>query len=363
MLPQLTPGDEVVPFTARHSEAEVRAAYRSFGLDREHGVPTPVRLPCLVPLLYEAWHWLAMPPLGLAVGRPGRRRPRPRPLSGRPAPGRAAPGGDRPRRRLRALPRGLPAPGSPLPRAGRGHGGPARRPGHHRHPRLRGRDRRAHIGDRRPVRVVPHGVDHTAAGPVEVARRWSASTCGDAPLRAVGGQPRATQGCRHPGRGLRPAAPGRETDPAPRLVLVGPAGWLDGGQIDEADVDGLGDAAPHARLGRRPGRCGPSTPAPSSSPSRAGTRGSGSRSSRPWCRARRSSARTCRRSGRWPAGRPGWSDPATWTAWSAALDELLGDPRAARRTVRGGPGPGHGAFTWEATVTGTRAVYLEALGG
>ena len=62
VLPRLFPGDEVVPFTARHSPAAVRAALAGIGSEA-----APVILPWPRPLLYEGWlgpGWPALPDLG-----------------------------------------------------------------------------------------------------------------------------------------------------------------------------------------------------------------------------------------------------------------------------------------------------------
>ncbi len=59
VLPQVFPGDEVLGFTARHAPAQVRAVLDANGLA---GVRTSIlRLPR--PVLYEAWHRFARPPL------------------------------------------------------------------------------------------------------------------------------------------------------------------------------------------------------------------------------------------------------------------------------------------------------------
>lgn len=53
-------GVEVVPVVARHSEGAVDAAWREWGLAE---LARPRRMPLPRPLLYDAWHLLAWPPL------------------------------------------------------------------------------------------------------------------------------------------------------------------------------------------------------------------------------------------------------------------------------------------------------------
>jgi len=53
-------GVAVQPVVARHTQAEVKAAWQDFGLD---GVPEPIVLPLPRAALYDAWHLLAWPPL------------------------------------------------------------------------------------------------------------------------------------------------------------------------------------------------------------------------------------------------------------------------------------------------------------
>ncbi len=55
LFADLCPGDEVIPFSAWHSAAQVDAAYRFFAIDQ---ASRPHRLPLPRPLLYEAWHRL-----------------------------------------------------------------------------------------------------------------------------------------------------------------------------------------------------------------------------------------------------------------------------------------------------------------
>lgn len=65
-------GVELAPVVARHSEAEVRAAWEEAGLAGE--VPLPRRFALPRPLLYDSWHLLGWPPVvgevsGMAAGK------------------------------------------------------------------------------------------------------------------------------------------------------------------------------------------------------------------------------------------------------------------------------------------------------
>ncbi len=66
VLPRLDPGDEVVPFTARHDHDQTAAILREAGVDPPTvGRAVVLRLPR--PVLYEAWlrlGWPRLPPLG-----------------------------------------------------------------------------------------------------------------------------------------------------------------------------------------------------------------------------------------------------------------------------------------------------------
>ncbi|MBO0693879.1 MAG: glycosyltransferase, partial [Acidimicrobiaceae bacterium] len=63
VLPRVFPDDEVIGFVARHRRAEVAAALARFGLAglEPHVLPLPR------PLLYDAWHYLGVPPLPLGA--------------------------------------------------------------------------------------------------------------------------------------------------------------------------------------------------------------------------------------------------------------------------------------------------------
>lgn len=210
------------------------------------------------------------------------------------------------------------------------------------------------------VRVVPHGVDHTAAVPSEVDEALVRFDLRDAPyVLWVGSlEPRKDVGTLVAAFARLPPA---GSDPAPRLVLVGPAGWLDGGQIDERDVDGLGDRL--RILGSVDDRDLRSLYAGAelfAFPSRhegfglpvleAMVQGTAVLCSDVPA-LREVTGGAARLVG--PGDRPGWS---------AALDELLGSPD--QRAALSAAGRARATeFTWERSITGTRAVYVEALGG
>lgn len=59
---------DVVPFVARHGAARIAGALRDFGLDGADGIE-PVVLPLPRPVLYDAWHVLRQPSLGVLSAR------------------------------------------------------------------------------------------------------------------------------------------------------------------------------------------------------------------------------------------------------------------------------------------------------
>jgi glycosyltransferase involved in cell wall biosynthesis len=358
MLPQLTADDLVIPFCARHPLDEVDAAYRFFGLDPAQ-VPYPVRLPLPRPILYEAWHRLALPPLGWSspdlahadlVHAPSPAVP---PRDGRPLVVTVHDAA------FELFPEAFPRRGRRFHQ--RGVAVAARRAD------LIITATRAsaqEIVEHTPitldrVRIVPHGVDHTVAGPEEVAKTLEHFHLADAPyVLWVGSlEPRKGVGTLVSAFARQPPA----TDgPGHRLVLVGPAGWLGGGQIDIVDV---------TRLGERLRTLGPVDEAELRSlyagadlfafPSR--HEGFGL----PVLEAMvQGTAVICSDV---PALREVSGDaarlvaPGNVEAWSAALEALLGDPAARAGLAEAGRARAAG-FTWEKTVAATRDVYAEALG-
>jgi glycosyltransferase involved in cell wall biosynthesis len=361
LLPQLTPGDTVIPFCARHTAAEVTTAYRFFGLDQDR-VPEPVRLALPRPVLYEAWHHLGLPPLDWGSAD----------LAGAdlvhaPSPA-VPPRGSRPLvvtvhdAAFELFPEAFPRRGRLFHRQG-----------------VKMAARRAdliitateasarEIVERTPVtpdrlRVVPHGVDHVEAPPEDVAATLERFGLDDAPyVLWVGSmEPRKGVGTLVAAFARQATAGGRGDGPPHRLVLVGPAGWLDGGQIDSADVGRLGDRL--RMLG--------SVDEGSLRSLYAGAdlfafpswhEGFGL----PVLEAMvQGTAVLCSDV---PAlhevagGAAHLVPPGDVEAWAAALAELLADP--GRRAALADAGRIRAwDFTWEQTIVGTRAVYAEALG-
>ena len=145
------------------------------------------------------------------------------------------------------------------------------------------------------VRVVHNGVDATPAPPAAVAETARPPRPGRSPLRALRGQPRTEKEPPDPGVGLRPHA--RRSTALAWPWSDRPAGsvatWSTG-----RDQPAARRPAALARAGSTTATCGPCTPGPASSPSRASTRASACRSWRPWSRAPRWSAPTSRRCGK-----------------------------------------------------------------
>jgi glycosyltransferase involved in cell wall biosynthesis len=236
VLPRLFPGDEVLGFTARHRPDEVEAAMAAFGLAGVH----PSVLPLPRPVLYEAWHRLAAPPLAWGAGL----------LAGADlvhAPSVAVP----PRGRVplvvtvhdaapELFPDAFPPRGLRFHRAG-----------------LAAATRRADLVltvsesaaeeivahselPRSRIRVVPNGVDPVPVTAEQQRAVLEAAGLADRPyVFWVGSlEPRkgvgtlvAAMARLHPGRGGRSA----------RLVLAGYPGWLSGQVVDAADRAELGD--------------------------------------------------------------------------------------------------------------------------
>lgn len=347
---------EVVPFVARHRAEDVRAAWASFGLDAA-GVPAPVVLALPRPVLYEAWHRLGAPHPAWASSR----------IAGcdlvhAPSPA-VPPRGRRPLvvtvhdAAFEVHPETYPARGLRFHRSG-----------------VAAAARRAdlvvtvsetaarEVAERTPVppgriRVVPNGVDHTVAGPDEVAEVTARHGLDDRPyLLWVGTtEPRKNVG-------TLVAAVARLADRrggAPRLVLVGPAGWLDRGLVADADRATLGDRL--RLLGRVPERdlralyagaalfCFPSRHEGFGLPVlEAMVQGT------PVVCADVPALREV-------TGGAARLVPATdVAAWAGVIADLLGRPEEAAALAAAGTTRAAG-FSWSRTVAATRDVYAEVL--
>ena len=158
------------------------------------------------------------------------------------------------------------------------------------------------------------------------------------------------------------------------LVVVGGDGWgaeAFGASVAASPVRDRVVRAGTSTTPHWPPRCG----VPPHSPTRPGTRGSGSPRCRPWRSVSRWWRRRRGRSPRWSGTRRGWSTRATPTAWRSALVRALdgGDevthwsPGAGperrlhlgalcRRTGRALPGRGVGAGTGPGRAPGRRPV-------
>ncbi|MDP9073436.1 MAG: glycosyltransferase family 4 protein [Actinomycetota bacterium] len=357
LLPTLSPNDSLVPFTARHRPAEIEQAYRD--LDLGPATTRPVCLALPRPLLYEGWNLAGMPKLAWLS----------RSLAGVDlihAPSLAVPPRPASARLVVTIHDVAPAlyPET-FPRHGRWF-----------HARgLQAAARRADlvitvsqaaageiaahstIGSDR-VRVIANGVDATLATAEEAAATRTRYRLGDAPyVLWVGSlEPRKDVG-------TLVAAFANMSDAQigdHLLVLAGPSGWLDDGLIARADRDRLG---PRLRM---LGRAGDTQ-----------------------LRALYAGARLFA----FPSRHEGFGlpvleamvqgtpvvcadiaalrevtgeaarlvAPGDVDAWSQALLELLTDDPARHQLAVAGRARA-AVFSWERTVSETRAVYAEALG-
>lgn len=238
LLPALFPDDQYVPFVARHGPAEIAEALRSFGLDSS-GAHAPVVLPWPRPLLYDAWHLLGAP-------SPARHS---RSLSHcdllhAPSPA-VPPSGSRPLvvtlhdAAFELFPEAYTKRGLRFHR--QGVAAAARRADL---VITASETAAAEIAAHTPVpasrlRVVPDGVDHVVASQEEVAAALTRHRLDGAPYVLWVGtlEPRKNVGT------LVRAFTGlvRQGTVPHRLVLVGPTGWLEQGQVAGADRALLGD--------------------------------------------------------------------------------------------------------------------------
>jgi glycosyltransferase involved in cell wall biosynthesis len=358
LLPALFPGDEVVPFVAHHRTGDVVTALGRFGLDASNVRP-PVVLPLPRPWLYDAWHVLG----ALSPARYSRSLAACDILH---APSPAVP----------------PSGGRPLvvtvhdaafelfPEAYTRHGLRFHRQGVAAAARradaviTASRVAAAEIAAHTPIspeqlRVVPDGVDQVVPTVPEVASVLAALRLDDAPYVLWVGtlEPRKNVGTLV--RALGELVQSRSVPH--RLVLVSPGGWRGQGLITEADRSVLGDRL--RVLGRVPEAhlralyagadlfCLPSL-----------HEGFGLTVLEAMVQG---TAVVC---SDLPALREVAGEAAQFVgphdanAWATAVGELLGD---AGRLARLGTAGAERAkfFSWERCVQGTRAVYVEVLGG
>lgn len=357
LLPAQDPGDAVVPFVARHRPGEVAAAWRRAGLEPASAARAVV-LPLPRPLLYEAWHRVGAPDPARGSGAVAGCD-----LVHAPSPA-VPPRGRRPLvvtvhdAAFELFPEAYPARGRRFHRMG-----------------VAAAARRAdlviavsaaaaeEIAERTPIpadrlRVVPNGVDHRVAGPAEVADALARHRLADAPyLLWVGTlEPRKNVGA------LVAAVArlvGQRPDLPHRLVLAGPTGWLEDGLVARADRAVLGDRL--RLVGRVPDEDLRALYAGSDLfclPSR--HEGFGL----PVLEAMvQGTPVVC-------ADVPGLREVAGGAArlvaptdvdgWAAAIADLIDRPAEAAALAAAGTARA-GEFSWERTVSATRAVYAEAL--
>ena len=344
LLPGQFPGDEVLAFTARHARAEI-----------DEVAPGAVRLPLPRPVLYEAWNTLGTPRLEWLAPRLGAADVVHAPSVAVPPRGRSplvvtvhdvAP---------LLYPSAFPAHGRWF--HARGLAAAARRADLVITVSQAARaEIEAHtaIGADR-IRVVPNGVDHVTARPGEVAATRARHRLEGVPYVLWVGTVEPRKDVATLVRALA------RLSTSTRLVLAGPSGWLSEGLLPQPEVDLLGDRL--RRLGPLDGaelRALYAGATVFALPSRhegfglpvleAMVQGTPVLCSDiPSLREVAGGAARLAASG----------DVA---GWASALEDLLSDEEqraalAAAGRVRAA------AFSWARTVAGTRAVYVEALGG
>ena len=226
---------DVVPFVARHRRGEIERALGAFGLPDLD----PVRLLLPRPLLYDSWNLVGFPPLKLL-------HPRLRDVDLVHAPSLAVP----------------PRSGVPLivtvhdaaaivypetyPRRGRwfhtrGSIAAARRADVVIAPTIAAADE---ISSRTPIlreriRVIPHGVTQRAVGEGLVAATRATLGIGDEPFILWVGTLEPRKNVPVLVEAFRLIV--KERDLPHKLVMVGPAGWLDTAEAIRAPIESLGD--------------------------------------------------------------------------------------------------------------------------
>jgi glycosyltransferase involved in cell wall biosynthesis len=358
LLPHLFPNDGMVPFVARHRPDAVRAAYEKAGL-LEAGTALPVRLPIPRPVLYDAWHTVGRPRLDQLSSALGD-------CSLIHAPSVAVP----PKGRARLVvtvhdvapllyPETFPARGRWF--HARGIKAAARRADLViAVSQSAAQELESHTAiPAERVRVVPNGVDATPVPPAQIAdtvRRYGLD--GRRYVLWVGSlEPRKNVGTL-----VSAFAGGGEKELADiTLVLVGPSGWLDNDLISPHDRDALGERL--RLLGYVPDQdlrgllAGADVFA---FPSR--HEGFGLPLLEAMAQGTPVVAADIPALREVAGGAASLVDPMDRPAWADALASLLAD--GERRATLAELGRRRaGAFSWEATVQATHAVYVEALGG
>ncbi len=358
LLPGLAPDDTIIAFTARHSAGDVARALGRFGVTRSDGF-APVRLPVPRPLLYQAWNLFAIPSLDrLSPALAG--------VDLIHAPSVAVP----PRRPGRLVvtvhdvaPLLFP---ETFPRRGRWF-------------HARGLQAAAARADliitvseaaaaeieahttiaRSRLRVVPNGVDAAPATPEAVAATLERFRLADLPyVLWVGSlEPRKDVG-------TLVSAFTRLVDAEHiphRLVLAGPSGWLEDGQITAVDRSRLGDRL--RTVGQVTDADLPGLYAGAdvfAFPSR--HEGFGLPVLEAMAQGTPVLASDIPALQEVAGGAAHLVPPASVDEWARALHELLDDDDARRRLAAAGRARAAG-FSWERTVAATIAVYREVLAG
>jgi glycosyltransferase involved in cell wall biosynthesis len=210
------------------------------------------------------------------------------------------------------------------------------------------------------LRVVHNGVEHIEADPSEIASTVALLGLGQRPyVLWVGSlEPRKDVGTLISAFARMSQL---SDDTGHDLVLVGPAGWLGGGQIDEADVSRLGERLHRVgEVGDAALRCLYAGADLFALPSR--HEGFGLPVLEAMAQGTAVVCSDIPALREVTAGTARLVEPGDVESWVVALGSLLGDPLA--RDVLGRAGAERSReFTWERTLAATREVYLEALAG
>ena len=357
LLTRLFPGDSVIPFTARHRSRDLLEAYRDFGLDQAQ-VPGPVVLALPRPLLYDAWNRLAIPRLDVLKSFAD--------CDLVHAPSPAVP----PTGRLPLVVTVHDAAFELFPEAYPRRGRRFHQLG------VEAAARRADLVitvsesaaeeitthtsiSRQRLRVVPNGVDHVEATPGEIAEALDNYKLGGTPyVLWVGTQ--------EPRKNLKMlvSAYARLVEGGGithRLVLAGPIGWLADNLISGADRARLKDRIRIVgRVSESELRALYAGADVFAFPSR--HEGFGLPVLEAMVQGACVICSDIDALREVAAGAARFVPPSDVDAWVDNLGELLSQPSS--RAALGVAGRIRaGDFSWEATVTATRAVYAEAVGG